>query len=305
MGNHRLPLVYVLVVNWNGIRDLEMCLPSLVRTSYPNLRIVVLDNGSKDGSPEWVKTNFPQVIMQEFGHNLGFTGANNAGMQLAMEVGADYAILLNNDTRVEPDWVDALIEVVEHNPSVAICQARQRTWDGRHDIRFRFIPEWAEAETVLYPIDSSNIAVPSAFASGCAMMVRCSVLRQIGLLDERYFIYAEDVDLSLRTWIAGYQVMDVPAAIVYHHWSSSVPSKRRMFLGYRNQLTTILKLYERETLHSLAEPISRRWFRTRNRTALRGTMAALAILPDTLARRRLVQRNRMAPDAQFLELCVR
>lgn len=136
------------------------------------------------------------------------------------------------------------------------------------------------------------------------MLLRCSALREIGLFDERYFMYAEDVDLTLRAWIAGYQVMDVPSAVVYHRMTGSSSSARqRMFWGYRNQLTTLLKLYQAETLRSFAGPILQRWFGTRNRVALRGTLAALAMLPGTLARRRQIQRSRRAPDARFLALC--
>ena len=300
------PQANVIIVNWNGRQHLVDCLPSLLATRYPNFRIMVLDNGSTDDSLAWLQAAFPGVETVALGRNLGFAAANNAGMRIALATSADYAVLLNNDTRVDPDWLDALVSAAEVNPSIAICQARQRTWEGSHEIRFRFIPEWAEAEQERVPVTSPGPATPTPFASGCGMLLRCSALRRIGLFDERYFMYVEDVDLTLRAWIGGYRVMDVPAAIVYHRMTGSgSESQQRMFWGYRNQLTTLLKLYEPRTLRRFADPISRRWFRTRNRIALRGTMAALAILPGTLARRRLVQRNRMAPDAQFLELCVR
>ncbi len=136
------------------------------------------------------------------------------------------------------------------------------------------------------------------------MLLRARALPRIGLFDERYFMYVEDVDLTLRAWIAGYRVLDVPAAIVYHRMTGSdSASQQRMFWGYRNQLTTLLKLYQPGTLAAFASPISRRWFLTRNRYALRGALAALAMLPGTLARRRQVQRGRQAPDSRFLELC--
>ena len=300
------PRVNVVIANWNGRQHLADCLPSLLATPYPNFRIMVLDNGSTDDSLAWLRAAYPGVETVTLGRNLGFAAANNAGMRISLAAGADYAVLLNNDTRVDLDWLDALVSVSETDPSIAICQARQRTWEGSHEIRFRLIPEWAEAEQEHMPVTSPGPATPTPFASGCGMLLRCSALRQIGMFDERYFMYVEDVDLTLRAWIGGYQVMDVPEAIVYHRMTGSGSrSEQRMFWGYRNQLTTLIKLYGANTLRQYAHPISRRWIRTRNRIALRSTMAALAMLPGTLARRRMVQRNRKAPDAQFLELCVR
>ena len=298
------PLVSVIIANWNGCYHLAAGLPSLLDAAYQRCQVVVLDNGSTDDSPAWLLANFPQVQLVTLGRNLGFAAANNAGMALAMSAGADYVALLNNDTRVEPDWLTALVDAAEADPSVAICQARQRTWDGQQEIHFRFIPEWCEAEAEHRPVAPAGPPAPIPFASGCAMLIRCDALRHIGLFDERYFMYVEDVDLTLRAWIAGYRVLDVPAAIVYHRMTgSNSGSQQRMFWGYRNQLTTLFKLYQPETLRHFAGPISHRWFRTRNRTALRGTWATLAMLPGTLAQRRQVQRARRASDGAFLELC--
>jgi GT2 family glycosyltransferase len=298
-----IPMVHVLVVNWNGRGHLQAGLPSLLDTVYPGVHVVVVDNGSTDGSQDWVAANLPQVQLVALDRNRGFGAANNVGIGMALAAGADYVALLNNDTRVEPDWLDALVSAAEADVSVAICQARQRTWDGTQEIRFRFIPEWAEAEQERAPMAPPGPAMPTPFASGCAMLVRGSALGRIGLFDERYFMYVEDVDLTLRAWIAGWRVLDVPAAIVYHRLTGSKShSQQRMLWGYRNQLTTLLKLYQPETLRRFAGPISRRWFRTRNRTALRGTLAAMGWLRGTLRRRGRIQRGRRRPDADFLSL---
>lgn len=298
------PSVHILVVNWNGRYHLEAGLPSLLVTRYASFRVTVYDNGSTDDSLAWLRAAYPGVEAVALGRNLGFAAANNAGLRRALAEGADYAVLLNNDTRVDPDWLEALVAAAEADPLAAICSARQRTWDGSHDIVFRFIPEWAEAEQDRIPVTPAGPAVPTPFVSGCAMLLRCAALERIGLFDERYFMYVEDVDLTLRAWIAGYRALDVPAALVYHRMTGSASaSRQRMFWGYRNQLTTLLKLYQPGTLADLAGPIRRRWFLTRNRSALRGTLAALAMLPGTLARRCQVQRGRRAPDRAFLELC--
>ena len=298
------PAVQVLIVNWNGRQHLADGLPSLLNTRYINFRVAVYDNGSTDGSLDWLRSAYPDIEVIALGRNLGFAAANNVGLRRAVDDDKDYAVLLNNDTRVDPGWLEALVKAAEDDPFAAICQARQRTWDGAFEVHFRFIPEWAEAaqeHTIAAP---PGPTAPTPFASGCAMLLRCSALQHIGLFDERYFMYVEDVDLALRAWICGYRVLDVPAAIVYHRMTGSdSASSQRMFWGYRNQLTTILKLYQRQTICDLAGPISRRWFLTRNRHALRGTLAALAMLPGTLARRRQVQSSRRASDSLFLELC--
>lgn len=296
----RAPCVYVLIANWNGRHHLEVCLPSLLATDYPQMQVMVVDNGSADGSQDWVRQHFPDVKLIELEENRGFVGANNRGMMRALDAGADYVTLLNNDTRVEPAWLQALVETAEADQAVAICQGRQRTWDGENDVRFRFIPEWAEAEAVKTAVKNEpGEAKPVAFASGAVMFLRCEALRKLGLLDSRYFAYVEDVDLSLRAWIAGYKVLDVPHAIIYHRMFGT-NMKERMYLGYRNQLTTILKLYESRTLRQFAPQIYRRWLR--NRYAWPATLDSLKMLPGTLVRRSRIQKERRVPDSRFLRL---
>ncbi|MCA9940794.1 MAG: glycosyltransferase family 2 protein [Anaerolineales bacterium] len=300
------PLVYVVLVNWNGLTHLQACLPTLARTAYRPFQVLVVDNGSTDGSEAWARAHFPAVRWLSLGRNEGFARGNNRGIEQALAAGAAYVVLLNNDTRVEADWLPALVESAETHPQAAICQARQRTWDGEQEIRFRFMPAWAEADAHYTPITPPGPPRPTPFASGCAMLLRAAALPALGLFDERYFMYVEDVDLTLRAWILGYDVLDVPAAVVYHRFGGSAgDAPRRMVWGYRNQLTTLLKLYQPATLRQFWPPIRARWFFTRNRYALRGTLAALAWLPGTLARRRAVQCKRAAPDSRFLQYVVR
>jgi len=298
------PFVDIWVLNWNGRRYLETCLPSVLGVNYPSFRVSVLDNGSTDGTQAWLGRTFPQVQLVALERNLGYAAANNIGMARSLADASSYAILLNNDTRVEPDWLAALVDAAEGDENVAICQSRQRSWDGTNEIRFRLVPEWCATETQLSGLAPPGLPAPTPFASGCSMLLRCAALERIGLLDERYFMYFEDVDLSLRAWIAGWRVQDVPASIVYH-WNSGTGTSplRHVFWAYRNQLTTMLKLYQPQTLRQFWRPIVRRWFVTRNRYALRGTLSAMAMVAGTMAKRAAVQRGRRLPDAAFLSLC--
>jgi len=295
--------VAVLVLNWNGRHHLEACLPSLLRTTYSAVQLTVVDNGSTDGSLAWLASEYPTVEALPLARNLGFAAGNNRGLEHAARSGARYAVLLNNDTRVEPDWLDALVEAAESHPLAALCASQQRNWGGTRELHFRYVPAWAEAELVQTSVGPTGAPARTVFASGCALLVRLSALQDLGAFDERYYCYVEDVDLSLRACIQGYEVLTVPASIVYHRFTGSdSPSPQRMYWGYRNQLTTLLKLYEHETWEAYWPQIRTRWFATRNRVALRGTAASLAWLPGTLARRAQIQRVRRRHDAEFLDM---
>ena len=297
------PAVYVVVVNWNGVGHLRECLPSLEGVSYPNFKVIVVDNGSRDDSADFIRASFPSFALIRNERNLGFAGGNNVGIEYALDQRADYVALLNNDTRVEPDWIDALVHVAQQDANIALCEAQQHTWDGVHRIQLRLRPEWLEGEARMESPDRSPAVWPTAYAAGCCVLMRCSALRQIGLFDARYFAYVEDVDLSLRAWIAGYRVVSVRHSVVYHRVQGTIqPDVSRMKWGYRNQLTTMLKNYEWSTIHSLRKPIMKRWFLTRNRVALSATLAALCALPTTMAKRRHVQAMRRRSDQEIFAL---
>jgi GT2 family glycosyltransferase len=266
------------------------------------MRVLIVDNGSTDGSVSFIKRYYPQFSIYLAHTNLGFTGANNLGIQYALDKGADYVLLLNNDTRVEPDWLEALVEVAESDPKVGLCESQQYTFDGQHKIMFNYRPEWAEGETYLEDPDYPLTTRPVYFAAGCSLLIRMSMLQEIGLLDDRYFAGVEDVDLSLRAWITGYRVVSVPNSIVYHYVSASSNLKQRSYWGYRNQLFTLLKNYELSTLVRFAVPILRRWIFTRNRVALKASAAVIVSLPKYLRLRQQIQQLRRRSDANLFKL---
>ncbi|RMF34803.1 MAG: glycosyltransferase family 2 protein [Chloroflexi bacterium] len=216
------PHVTIIVLNWNGGQETLDCLASLRRVEYPRFDVVVVDNGSKDGSPQAIRERFPEVTLIETGENLGFTGGNNVGIRHALERGSDYLLLLNHDTEVAPDFLTRLVEVAEAEPEVGMAgpliyyHARpDRLWSAggivdrrRGEARMLGIGQRADgAFRQVRPVD---------FVSGCALLVKAPVVARIGLLDDRFFAYYEEVEWCWRARQAGYQIVVVPQARVWH-----------------------------------------------------------------------------------------
>lgn len=296
------PKVTIIIVNWNGRHWLETCIPSVLKTTYPDFDVLVVDNGSADDSQEYLRCNYPDVGVIETGRNLGFAEGNNIGIKHAMTAGADYVALLNNDTRVSPEWLSRLVAAAESDPSIALCEARQLTWNGEHHVCLRLRVDWLEGELTLAPPVISPDIRSTLYAAGCCVLIRCTALKHVGLFDPSYFAYVEDVDLSLRVWIAGYRVVSVGDAVIYHYVSGTAATQQRMSLGYRNQLLTMFRNYELSTLFRHRRSIVQRWFLTRNRMALRETLNVLLTLPRILSARRAIQRMRQRSDREIFDL---
>src|SRR5919204_4087266 len=237
------PLVYVIVLNWNGWCDTVHCLASLRRSSYPNLHVVVVDNGSTDGSPEHLAplVEEPWGELVRASRNLGFTGGANLGLRLTLERGADYAFLLNNDAMVAPDCITTLVEAAERQPEAGFigpkivwAQEPHRIWSAGMSVAWHRATIEAHQNT---PDDGrfDGCRVVQGL-SGCALLVKRAVLERAGLLDERYFAYYEDLDWCLRARPAGFRCLYVGRACASHIGSaSSNPSTARSqsaFLNY-------------------------------------------------------------------------
>jgi len=246
----------VLVLSHNGLCWLKICLPSLISSATTGVGIFVVDNGSSDGSVEYVRLHFPQFRILRFESNLGFAKAYNEAIQ---QVFADYVVLLNNDTLVlSYDWIDRLLEVVERDPRVGAVQCKMvslveqdkldsvggmgiRFWQGYCDI--------GKFETDKKQYDSPPIS-PFSVCAGAALINR-SVYLEVGGFDPRFFAYMEDADFSWRLRLAGYRITYQPLAKVAHAWHGSWASERDAFLTYlsrRNLLRMLLKNCGRATL---------------------------------------------------------
>jgi GT2 family glycosyltransferase len=230
------PKVCCVVLTWNDRDNLAECLASMSKLKYPNLEIIVSDNGSTDGTIEFVKADYPDVVLLENGRNLFWAGGNNLGIQRAIEDGADYILLLNNDIVVDPEMVGALVEVGESDPRIGMLgpkiyyygDDRQLWYAGGQVSLWRGIARHVGIrETDRGQYDE---VVSTDYITGCALMVKREVVEKIGLVDPVYVAYGEDMDWSYRARLAGYQLDYVPAAVLWHkigaYWG--VVSKRKI-----------------------------------------------------------------------------
>lgn len=241
-----LPKVFVIILNWNGYRDTAECLRSLKRLIYPSCEVVVVDNRSTDGSVTKLQEEFKEVVYIENKENLGFAEGNNVGIRYALEHGADYVLLLNNDTLIKADFLEALVKTAEVDEQIGI--AGPKIYEGLPDsIRLWYAGgsvDWKRMKTVHRGFHEDDRGEWDQvedvdFVSGCAMLIRRPLLERIGLLDDRYFLYYEDTDYCVRACKAGFRIVYVPQAVVYHKaWTSSggQSSPLRLYYMTRNRL---------------------------------------------------------------------
>lgn len=217
------PRVTAIVVNWNGLEDTIACLASLAEVDYPSLEVVVVDNGSTDGSPALLRQRFPRLALLETGENLGYAGGNNVGVRYVLERGADYVLLLNNDTEVAPGFLRRLVEVAEADPRVGVVGPTIYYYD-RPDVVWSAggAIDWRRGRAWMMGLDERDRGqfgtAPREvnFVTGCAMMVRRETVERAGPLDERFFLYYEEVEWCVRIRRAGFRVLHVPLARIWH-----------------------------------------------------------------------------------------
>lgn len=242
----RDPQIAVVIVTWNGLEDTVHCLTALRRATTPDLRIILVDNGSRDGTVAAVSRYFPEVVVIANPENRGYVAANNQGIAWALFEGADWILLLNNDVEVTPDAIAELLRVGEQVPDAGILGPRmQRTLrpdiiDLGGDFDFR----WGTVNLRRYePALAKRDWLDIDYVWGCALLVRAAVLREIGLLDPVYVAYFEDADLCLRARKAGYRTVVALRADVLHKVGGS-GEKRYLWQTYyrvRNHVLFFLR----------------------------------------------------------------
>lgn len=220
------PTVFILILNYNGKATLKRCLQSVYRSDYPSFEVVIIDNNSDDGSLEEAKQLFSRAHFIKNSANIGFAAGNNIGIRFALEKGADYVWVLNPDTHIEKDTLSQLVAETEHDASTGITSPlilhskTKNIWFGGGKI------QWLSMKAVHIPPASLYHPIASEYICGCAMLVKKEVFQKIGLFDERFFLYYEDADFSLRAKKAGFKLFIVPKVHVFHdEVSSNNPSK--------------------------------------------------------------------------------
>jgi GT2 family glycosyltransferase len=246
------PLVSIVIPAWNGIEYIEDCLNSLLSQDYPDFEIIVVDNASSDGTPEWVAERFPTVTLICNERNLGFAGAVNVGLRAAR---GDVLMLFNQDAAARPGWMRAMVLGLTASPDVGIAGCKIYYWDRKTiwhagvifpDPRMQMVHRGdGETDHGQYeqPVDVDAV-------TGAAMAIRRGVLNAIGLLDEDYFVYFEDIDFCLRAKEAGYRVAYLPQAVAQHHVATSLGfGSLRIFERYhRSRILFLLKHFEADWL---------------------------------------------------------
>ncbi len=224
---HR-PQIAIIVVNWNRCDDTLACLASLYRMLQQGEQdyagqILLVDNGSTDGTPDRVRSQFPETEVLTLPHNLGFATGCNVGLRHALAQSADYILLVNNDTVVAPDMLSHLLAVATSRPDVGLLSPVIYYFDEPERIwcaGFRQRPITLSAQPPTTPPTAGTPYLVDRLY-GCGLLIRRQVLEWVGLFDERFFMYYEDADLCRRVQAAGFNLMVVPAAKMWHKVSAS------------------------------------------------------------------------------------
>jgi GT2 family glycosyltransferase len=221
------PLIYVSIVNWNRANDTIECLRALASSDYSNYRPLIVDNGSTDGSPDAIRAGFPAAEVIANQDNLGFARASNIGIVHALKQGADYVLLLNNDTLVSERLLTELVAVGESDPKIGMLVPKiyyhggeRRLWSAGARWR-RFPPRvtiigFGKEDSPAYSFQREV-----DYATGCAMLVKREVFERVGMFDPAFFMYHEDYDFSARVRRGGYRIVYVPQAVMWHKVSAS------------------------------------------------------------------------------------
>ena len=242
------PLISIIILNWNGSACLRECLESVVKTTYPNFEIIVVDNASTDGSAEIVQ-QFSTVLLLRLPENIGFAAGNNVGFKKAR---GTYIATLNNDVEVDPLWLQHAVDVFDKDSSIGIIACRQMKYQNRTFIDTLYT----------YPLKSllfAPMGVGQRYenkklfsqpgyvlgAAGASALYRKEVIEQFGGFDIRYYAYHEETDLCMRAFLSGWKCAYSPRSIVYHRGSLSFNTVQNKMVYYheRNRIFFIYKFF--------------------------------------------------------------
>ena len=311
------PPTSIILVNWNGAQHLPVCLNALRRQTVRDFEIILVDNHSRDNSLEVLARDFPEVAVIALPDNRGFAGGSNVGLRAAH---GDILILLNNDTEVEPRWLEEISATFERHPEAGSVASKMKLFDQRdtfHTTGDFYRVDGRPGNRGVWEVDRGQYDREESVFSACggSAAYRRSMLDQIGLLDEDFFFSCEDVDLGWRAQLAGWPCVYAPNAVVYHKLKATGGGATASYYDGRNGLWLIAKNYPASLWQiyrgailrqqwSLFSAALRAWRGEAARARIRGMLAGLSGLPKMLRKRRTVQALRRVDD-QYLRSVLR
>jgi len=301
------PTISIIILNYNGKQFVDDCLSSVLNQTYNNYEVIFVDNNSTDGSADYAKSKYPAIKLIRNKGNYGYAKGNNIGIKQSK---GEYVLVLNPDTMVEKTWLAELTKAAKSNDAAAyqpkILNFTHRDLIDTAHPRIHYTGlAWGD----IYKKDA-GFSTPTeiSFGSGTAVMIKRSVLEEIGMLDEDLFMYHEDVDLGWRMLMAGYKILFIPTAVMYHKYAFSRNKKKNYFLE-RNRFIVLLKNYQRKTLFlilpalvlvelgTLAYAIRERWFLNK----IRGYKDVIRNLDRILQKRQKIQHMRKVNDREVTQ----
>jgi GT2 family glycosyltransferase len=267
----KISKVSIIVLNWNGCNDTLECLDSIANINYENFEVIVVDNGSTDNSVKQIEEKFSSVTLLQTHKNLGYAGGNNVGIQHALNTAAEYVLILNNDTIVDPEILSSFIEVAKILPEAAIFGAKNYYYSDPYKI-WSYGALWSGEINDFVLLGNGVVDNEGNFeavseieiAVGSSIFASAKALRTIGLFDERFFLLHEESDLSFRAKESGYKVICVPKAKVWHKVSRSFGSPKSCLMSYFNRRNVLLwaekHLTLLEVLRMLYRSLTRLYF---------------------------------------------
>ncbi|MFK7800347.1 MAG: glycosyltransferase family 2 protein [Anaerolineae bacterium] len=309
-----MPIASIIIPNWNGKHHLDVCFEALRTQSLKDFEVILVDNGSADGSQTYVREQFPEAVLIENGANLGFTGACIKGYEAAK---GEFIVLLNNDTEVTPTWLENLLAGFERYPDVGSTIGKILLFDERDKLHTAgdFVrTDGSPGNRGVWQPDTGQFDREEFIMSGCgaAVAYRRSALEEVGFLDDSFYFSCEDVDLGWRMNLAGWRVLYVPAAVIYHKVKASTSSiasfydkRNQLFLIWKNYPTTLLRRNWRIIVGQqwgLTREALIHWRGEAARASLRGQLAGLIGFFRMRSARRKIMSGRRLSDESLMKL---
>ncbi len=307
--------VSIIIPHLNGKQHLDDCLGSLRRQTFADFEVLLVDNGSTDGSQAYVRDEFPEVEVIEIGRNLGFTGACNRGYA---ESTGDIVILLNNDTEVDPHWLAQIVNAFATHPEVGSVAGKMLLFDRRdtfHTAGDFYRVDGIPGNRGVWQQDQGQYDTEEPVFSACggSSAYRRAMLDEIGFLDDDFFFSCEDVDLGWRAQLAGWRVLYVPEAVVYHKLKSSgggtissyYDGRNFLYLIWKNYPTSLLKQNWPSILRAqwrISREALAAWRGAAARARLRGQIAGLIGVFKMWPKRRRIHANRRVSDDYLISI---